>query len=141
MQQAQTQTQPTQPIQPTQTQPTQPTTLAVVKKKSIKVKIAIEGILFWIKEVPLSELQHLADNELPVRESVLRRFPLKYKYIADIAIGINGKKELANLSDIELETIITESLQRFPAKGLILWKHKEWSLKNIRQAINEYLSM
>ena len=116
-------------------------TLAVVKKKSIKIKIAIEGILFWIKEISLSELQHLASNGLSVRESVLRRFPLKYKYIADIAIGANGKRELASLSDMELETIIAESLKRFPAKGLILWKHKEWSLRNIKEIINEYISM
>lgn len=105
----------------------------------MRARLAIEGILAWINLTPMADLEHLASNNVPVREKILEKYPIKYKPIADLLIGKEGLSELSSMTDFSV--VIDESLRRFPAKGLILWKYKEWTLTNIQNVVNEYLSV
>lgn len=107
----------------------------------MKAKMAIEGIIAWISVTPIGELEDLAKSNTPIRDRVLSQYPLQLKPIADMLIGKKGLQELRSFTDNDCSIVIDEALRRYPAKGLILWKYKDWTIKNVRDAIAEFLAL
>lgn len=107
----------------------------------MKTHIVIEGILAWINMTPISEIEQLASTDTPVRDKILAQYPLKYKPVADLLLGAQGRKYLADMGENDFTVVIDEALRRFPAKGLILWKYKNWTIHNIKAIVTEYLSL